>query len=582
MNHFSLRTGNMKALLLVVIGMLAAQFAFSQKMPTRVDGIVIDAFTRKAVKGEVEVSLLSEDSVAVQTVKCADKIDRGNGEARKYFSFEVPEGKANRFIIKFASKGYQTVYKPVKMVWRKSQANISFWNTAMRRLTATEERRLGEATVTATKIKFFMKNDTLVYNAGAFQLQEGSMLDALIAQLPGAELKPDGRIFVKGRYVESLLLNGRDFFKGDNTVLLDNLPAYMVHQVKVYEKESDVSKLVGKKVDDGQYVMDVKLKKQYAIGWLANTEWGYGTEERYLGRLFAMRYTPQSRVSVFGNINNVNDRRKPDGNGGWGGFDPTGGLTATKRGGADYNVFDKRNRFEVSGHADVAYADNDNAWGGSATNFISGGDTYENRRSRSSNSDLSVSTGHYFKYTGSKKVNFSLAPNFKYYKNDYISAYENGTFSAQPLEDYTAVLDSLFSPRRTSALRNLIKRNGEWAKGSGHGSSGNVSFWTYFSMPYTHDGLSVEGDVSYSSSRSNNLNHFTHNWHENNVEKSDYRNRYNTTPTDNFGYYLSAKYFWHWNNETMLNPRYVFSFSHDSGERRRYSLATTDDNHDLD
>lgn len=29
-----------------------------------------------------------------------------------------------------------------------------------------------------------------------------------------------------------------------------------------------------------------------------------------------MRYTPQSRLTLFGNLNNVNDRRKPDGNGG--------------------------------------------------------------------------------------------------------------------------------------------------------------------------------------------------------------------------------------------------------------------------
>ena len=187
----------------------------------------------------------------------------------------------------------------------------------MRRLSLSDQNhKLGEATVRATKIKFYTKNDTLIYNADAFQLQEGSMLDALIAQLPGAELKPDGRIMVQGRFVESLLLNGRDFFKGDNTVLLDNLPAYMVQQVQVYEKESDLSKLMGRKMDEGTYVMDVKLKRQYSIGWLANTEWGGGTRDRYLGRLFALRYTPQSRLTFFGNLNTVNDRRKPDGNGG--------------------------------------------------------------------------------------------------------------------------------------------------------------------------------------------------------------------------------------------------------------------------
>lgn len=57
-----------------------------------------------------------------------------------------------------------------------------------------------------------MKNDTLVYNADAFQLSQGSMLDALIEQLPGVQLKDNGVITVNGKMVSSLLVNGKDFF----------------------------------------------------------------------------------------------------------------------------------------------------------------------------------------------------------------------------------------------------------------------------------------------------------------------------------------------------------------------------------
>ena len=77
--------------------------------------------------------------------------------------------------------------------------------------------------MTATKVKFYNKGDTLVFNADAFELAEGSMLDALVSQLPGVELKKNGQIYVNGRFVENLLLNGKDFFKGDNSIMLDNL-----------------------------------------------------------------------------------------------------------------------------------------------------------------------------------------------------------------------------------------------------------------------------------------------------------------------------------------------------------------------
>ena len=78
-------------------------------------------------------------------------------------------------------------------------------------LTSERKHQLNEVVVTATKVKFYNRGDTIVYNADAFQLAEGSMLDALIEQLPGVTLDDNGVIKVNGRTVESLILNGKDF-----------------------------------------------------------------------------------------------------------------------------------------------------------------------------------------------------------------------------------------------------------------------------------------------------------------------------------------------------------------------------------
>lgn len=559
--------------------------ALAQKVPAQLYGSVIDAFTGKAISEEIVCSLLRSDSSVIMTTKSYEHTDRGNGTLRTCFGFDVPEQASGDLLVKLEAKGYETVYKSVKLVWKSKVVKISLWNVSMRRRSQPKtdnqlgkDNQLGEVTVKATKIKFYTKGDTLIYNADAFQLQEGSMLDALIAQLPGAELKPDGRIMVNGKFVESLLLNGRDFFKGDNTVLLDNLPAYMVQQVQVYTKESDMSKLVGKKVDDGRYVMDVKLKRQYSIGWLANTEWGYGTEDRYLGRLFAMRYTPHSRVTFFGNLNNVNDRRKPDGNGGWGDVDVTGGLTSTKRGGLDYSVFDKRERFDVSGNVDISYSDNDNIWGGSSTNFLSGGDVYNVTSSRTSSNNLSINTSHNVKFQFLKTRNaFSLSPNFSYQKSDYHRNFMNGTFDVLPAGDYTAVLDSLFSPDWTTTVRNLIRRNGEQAIGNSRTTNAGLSFWSYFKRPYSSDGFSVDGELSYSDRRQEGFNNFLYNYYEGNILQNDWRNRYNNSPQRNFDVSARAKYFWHWNEEIMLNPSYTFDHKYESGDRMHYRLDVLDE-----
>lgn len=209
---------------------------------------------------DVKVTFLSPDSVALDS--CLN--DNGYITLRKLYRFNVKEGN---YIIKTEKEGYETTYTPIEVSnIRRRETNRVLSTIYMKR---PKVHAIDEVVVTATKVKFYNKGDTVVYNADAFQLAEGSMLDALVKQLPGVELKSDGRIYVNGRFVESLLLNGKDFFKGDNTIMLENLPTYAVNTVKVYDKTGRLSEFLGRDMNDKQLVMDVNLKKQYTTsdGW---------------------------------------------------------------------------------------------------------------------------------------------------------------------------------------------------------------------------------------------------------------------------------------------------------------------------
>ena len=177
-----------------------------------------------------------------------------------------------------------------------------------------------------------VKGDTLIYNADAFQLAEGSMLDGLIKLLPGFQLR-DGQITVNGQYVSSLLVNGEDFFRGDPRVALENLPAYMVNKVKVYRKEypwSFITKGKDERKEDLPLVVDVNLKREYSIGWVGNVGAGYGSANRYLGRVFGLRFTDHSRLALYGNANNTNDTREPGTSGNWNANGAASGRTRCK------------------------------------------------------------------------------------------------------------------------------------------------------------------------------------------------------------------------------------------------------------
>ena len=65
-------------------------------------------------------------------------------------------------------------------------------NIGVIRLHRERIHNLNEVKVTASRIMMVMKGDTLVYDANAFQLAEGSMLDELIRQLPGVRLESGG------------------------------------------------------------------------------------------------------------------------------------------------------------------------------------------------------------------------------------------------------------------------------------------------------------------------------------------------------------------------------------------------------
>ena len=145
---------------------------FAQKAPVNFNGTIVDAFTRQAIRGEVTCSLLRPDSTVMLTTKSYEHTDRGNGTVRTFFKFDVPQQKEGNFIVKLEAKGYETVYKTTRLVWKSKPIEVTLWNIPMRRATnTTDDVSLNQVVVTATKVKFYTKGDTLIYNADAFQLR---------------------------------------------------------------------------------------------------------------------------------------------------------------------------------------------------------------------------------------------------------------------------------------------------------------------------------------------------------------------------------------------------------------------------
>ena len=296
------------------------------------------------------------------------------------------------------------------------------------------------------ELYFYHRGDTLVYDADAFQTAEGSMLDALIRQLPGAELTDQGEIFVNGRKVESLLLNGEKFFDNNRQIMLENLPAYMVKTVKTYEKAGLLSQLNGRDMGDKEFVMDVGLKKQYQIGWMGNVEAGYGTEDRYLARLFAMRFGTKSRITLYGNLNNLNDNRKPGENTTWTPETMPTGLMATKTAGLDFLFKSKDEQSKYSGNLQFSNIDTDDRIETTGETFLADGNTFSRSLDQKKARDFSFTTEQELEVWNKRQtIVWRLEPKLTYLKTHSMSQNIAMAFNQNPaIKATSALIDSVY------------------------------------------------------------------------------------------------------------------------------------------
>lgn len=555
----------MRKYLLVLLLILAALPSCAQiKSFHIIYGRVLNAISRQPLNG-VKVYLETPQGQTVDSMTIND--GRTVGSVRFVYSFEVPKS-GGKYRLRTEPEGYEAAYQDVDCKPFKGRDYIRFTGDILV-WRKRAETQLGEATVTATKVKFYNKGDTIVYNADAFQLAEGSMLDALIKQLPGAELKDDGRILVNGKQVESLLLNGEDFFKGNNRIMLDNLPSYMVSQVKVYDKTGKLSEFAGRDMDDKEFVMDVRLKRQYSIGWIGNAEGGYGSKDRYLARLFALRFTPQSRLSAYVSMNNLNDSRDPGENTEWTPDKMPSGLQAVKNIGANYLVKDRMERYNVNGEVYYYHTGTDTYNWRAAELFQPQANAWQRTENTAKNGYTSIATNHNFYYNGKdagaqNKISFSILPSLNYTSWDNRANNLSATFSEDPslmLSVAGGLLDSIRNYNGGSALRGImLNRYLAQSKQNGHQTSASLSV-NQFTIINTTDLLGIYLNAGYTDQRDETFSHDLYDYPATGGQP-DFRNRWEKgRPDRNFNYSAMARYFICLSNN--MNFRLAYGFGQD-------------------
>lgn len=522
------------ALLLFALPIQASDYKHS------VEGSVVDNITGMGVTAKI--TLMTADSVVIDTITAdIEEMPWDIGYHKAYYEFKDAVTSKGKYIIKAEKEGYDVCYMNCEL----RSTREDYIKVKEIRMTKIVEHELKEVTVVASKVKMVMKGDTIVYNANAFNLAEGNMLDALIARLPGAKLEKDGRIYVNGRFIQSLLVNGQEFFSGNPKLALENLPAYTVNNIKVYNKAGTKSRLMQRNMGDNTYVMDVRLKRQYATGYMGDLEAGGGTQKRYKLRGFGMKFSDKERMGAFFNINNLNDNQRAELTGEWEPQDVGNGLLTVKNAGVSYVRFLNNERSWVSTGNTWQHISTDNESITHTQTYLPEGNSFLHNHSKQLNSSDKWES---INRLSIDKTNYSTSNSLS------ISYLRNNGFGS--MNSATA--------NETTKLNTLLSRN------SFESSDFNFDFSTDNYVKYITD--LIRGDFSVSYNRNKQKQFMLNNvQYLQGGQPNDLRNNYFDMPNQKLklsagvGYDINIR-------KTTFAPSYSYTYTYNKASNLLYRL----------
>lgn len=385
-------------LLLFAIAILTFANAAAQKKTT-VTGRVLDSESAEALS-YATVQILKADTTSM--------IAGGATNLNGYYNVKnVPAGQ---YVMKVSYIGYHNFFRQVEIKQGQTEFNggtiILTPNSVV----------LEEAVIKGTLKQVEVKEDTLIFNADAFKVPEGSVLEELIKKIPGAEVGNDGSIKINGKTVSKILVEGKEFFSNDRNMAMKNLPSNIVEKVKTYDKQSDMAKMTG--IDDGEEetVIDLSIKKGMKNGWFGSVDLGAGTKDRLAERININRFEDQTQYALVGSYNNTSGRG--------------GGITKTGRGGL--NMALERGKFEIGGNVRYQGSKTTSITKSAVQNFITTNASFSNSLNRSVSKNGGFSGDFKIEWKPDSMTTLNFRPSFSVGNSSSNSTGKNATFNDDP------------------------------------------------------------------------------------------------------------------------------------------------------
>ena len=514
------------------------------------------------VSGNVHDAELKEPMVqaTVQLFRKRDSTFVGGTvtDLRGNFSVEAPANGVYK--LRVSTVGYQTIEREVTLRRNQSQDMGML-------LMSPESVMLQEAVVTGRAAQVIVKKDTLVYNPEAYRTPEGSPIEELIKRIPGAEVDEDGNITVNGKAVKKILLDGKEFMLGDVETALKNIPVNIIQSLKFYDQQSDQARITGIEDGEKETVLDFTIKKGMNRGYMTNLDLAAGTKHRYASRGMGSSFTDNTRFVILGNFNNKDE------NAGWWN---RRGLNARKMLGTNLN-YDDGNKLKIDASVRWNHRDGDNVNENASENFYS----ETNRTFSNSNSQNLTRSNNWWgnvrvEWKPDSLTNLLLRANGGIGTNDGTNTSVSATFDADPYQ-YTddPLMDGTWSVVDGKSIMVNKNRGASLSYGENKNTWAMLQFYRRLNPRGRNITLRVEGSLGDNKDRnaSNNEVHLYRVKNHFGQDSTYFTARYNTTPSDNKGYVLSALYSEPLWKGAHLQANYELRYNQNKSDRQTYDFS---------
>jgi hypothetical protein len=204
----------------------------------------------KPIPGAEVILLLDKDSVKTITDSLGE------------FHFNNLTG--NSFSIMVMHLGFKSV--GFSSSFPKDQSTIMLAPIMLKQSTDS----LKEIVIREKPIPVTLKKDTVEYNALAYHVSKNDLLGDLLKQLPGLSVSADGTVTINGKVIGTLRVNGKDFFSGNLSEFLNQLPADIISKLQVIDDYGNEANFSGIKTGESHKLLNLVIKPGMSFGTFGN------------------------------------------------------------------------------------------------------------------------------------------------------------------------------------------------------------------------------------------------------------------------------------------------------------------------